>query len=121
MKLNVTIELIPITRYPRQGTIIGDVIYITKKKIEVGLHSDLTKTFFEIGDAVPIIIRSHIYDDIEVELEAVILDVGEINDGESSLLLEISGANEEIENIEKILLLVNNDREIIKVFKEGIR
>ncbi len=120
MKLAVTRELIPITRYPRQGTIIGDVLDISNKRIEVGVHTYLTKTFFDIGDAVPIIIRSHIHEEIEIELEANVLDISEVKKNESNILLEINSENKEIRVVENILEKMNDDNEIVEVFESRI-
>lgn len=68
MNIKTTIEIIPVQRFPRQGTIIADVMSITDTSISVSIFSTFDAFIVE-GDELPIVIRNHLIHDLESECE----------------------------------------------------
>lgn len=73
MQNSITIEMIPVSKYPVQGTIIADLINITPVEMQISIPY-LLDEFILVGDTVPVIIRAHDRIIEESECEFLILD-----------------------------------------------
>lgn len=73
MQQPVTVEIIPVSRFPVQGTIIADLAHVTPVEIQLTIPS-LLNDFIMVGDTLPIVIRSHSIVADESECEILVLD-----------------------------------------------
>jgi hypothetical protein len=84
MQNSITIEMIPVSKYPIQGTIIADLINITPSEMQISIPS-LLDEFILVGDTVPVIVRAHDVHIEESECEFLVLDKSTKSSGVSCL------------------------------------
>lgn len=74
MNIKTTIEIIPVIRFPRQGTIIADVIDMSEKEITVSIFSAFDQFIIE-EDELPVVIRNHLIPELESECEIRVIKI----------------------------------------------
>ena len=90
MNTLITAEIIPISKFPLQGTVIGEIFFINKKSIGIKI-STLLSSFIKEGDEVPLVIRAHIADIGESDCE---IRINHIEDERDYVFLNSTFINE---------------------------
>lgn len=74
MRNRTTVEIIPINKFPLQGSILGDIISISDDDISISIPS-LLKGFFATKDHVLIFIRSHVGKNFESDCDVNVYSI----------------------------------------------
>jgi len=101
VNIPTTVEVIPVKKFPIQGSIIGDLKDISDEKIEFLIFSNFS-TFIDVGDTLPLIVRGHYKSGFERELEATVIEMNILH-GITSVACDLmSGVKIEDEILEEM-------------------
>ena len=113
--MQITAEIIPISKYPIQGTIIADVIHISSRSMEVKIPKHLVNGFLFLGDSVPLIIRSHVVHPVEIEAEVTVNYIYSMSEDLFMVKLNFLEEIKIDQELEGILLKIQSDENLIDV------
>lgn len=74
MRNRTTVEIIPINRFPLQGSILGDIVSISDDDISISIPN-LLMGFFSVRDHILIFIRSHVGKNFESDCDVNIMSI----------------------------------------------
>lgn len=111
MRNRTSVEIIPINRFPLQGSILGDIMSISDTDISISIPN-LLKSFFSNRDHILIFIRSHAGKNFESDCDVSIQSIFHNNEDGKTIIKAtfINGTHPMPEIIEEVKISSNEDK-----------